>query len=58
MDDTLFVKIAHTRNELGEKTSSSIVLEVSMVENVVEELTSRGVFENDANVFFRLHHLM
>ena len=50
MHDALLVQIAHAGNELGEQPPGSVVLEIAVVENVVEELASRGVLEHDAVV--------
>lgn len=50
VNDSLLVKIADTRNKLGKQTAGRIVLQVSVVENIVEQLASRCILENDANV--------
>lgn len=50
MHDALLVQIAHAGNELGKQPPGRVVLEIAVVEDVVEELASRGVLEHDAVV--------
>lgn len=50
MDNSLLVEVAHTRDELCEQTASRVILQVSVVEDVVEELAARRILKNDANV--------
>lgn len=58
MHNPLLVQVAHARHELGEQPARSIVLQVSVVENVVEQFTSGGVLEHDAIVPLGLLHLV
>lgn len=50
MNNSLLVEVAHTRDELGEQTASRVILQVSVVEDVVEELAARRILKDDANV--------
>lgn len=50
MNNSLLVEVTHTGDELGEQTASRVILQVSVVEDVVEELATRRILKDDANV--------
>lgn len=58
MNDALLVQIANSGYQLGKQPSCSIVLEVPVVEDVVEKLSARCILKNDADLRFRLGHLV
>lgn len=58
VDDALLVEIAHTGHKLGKQPPSCWVLQVSVVEDVVEQLASRGILEYYAHVSFCFDKLM
>ena len=50
MDNFLLMNVPDTRDELGKEFCSILLLEVPVGQDVVKELATRGVLENDANV--------
>lgn len=51
VNDFLLMDVPDTRYELGEEFSGIFFLEVTMGEDVVEELATGGIFEDDTDVF-------
>lgn len=47
---SLLVEVTNARHKLGEQATSSIVFQVSVVEDIIEKFTSRCVFKNDTYV--------
>lgn len=58
VNDALLVQVSDSRYELGKQASRSIVFEISVIEDVVEELAPRRIFEHNAVVPFRFLHLV
>ena len=58
MNDFLLVDIPDSGNELREKLRSIPFFEIALSEDVVEELSSRGVFQYDPNVLVRLDNIV
>ncbi len=54
MDDVLLMKVRDTGDELSKETAGMLLLEILVRENVVEELASRGILEDDTDVAIRL----
>lgn len=50
VNDFLLMDVPDTRYELGEELCSILLLEITMGKDVVEELATGGVLEDDANV--------
>lgn len=55
---TPFVKVPDTGHQLSKEPPGSIVLEISMVEDVIKQLAAGRILENDTNMSFRLDHLV
>jgi hypothetical protein len=49
--DLLLVDVPHPRDELREELGGVTLFEVSVCEDVVEELAARGVFDDDTDIF-------
>lgn len=58
VDDFLLVDVPDTRDELGKELCGVFFLEVAMGKNVVEELASGGILENNADVFVCLYDIV
>jgi hypothetical protein len=58
VNDLFLVDVPDTGDELGEKFCGILFFEVSVGKDMVEELASRGVLENDANVLVGLDYVV
>lgn len=58
MDDLFLVNVPNTRDELTKKFARVLLLQVAVGEDVVEEFTTGGVLEDDANVLVRFDNVV
>ena len=58
MDNLLLVDIPDTGDELSKQLASVSLTEVPVSEDVVEELTTRRVFENNADILVGLNNIV
>jgi hypothetical protein len=58
MYDALLVQISNTRNQLGKESPSCGVLEVSVIEDIIEKLTSGSIFQDDSHMSLSLDELV
>lgn len=58
MNDLLLMNVPDARDKLRKKFASVFFFQVAMGQDVVEELASRCVFENDPNVFVRFDNVI
>jgi hypothetical protein len=58
MDNFLLVDVPNTGDELREQLGSVLFAEITMGQDVVEEFSSRRVFQDDADVLVRLNHVV
>ena len=58
MNDLFLVDVPDTGDELREKFCGVLFFEVSVGKDMVKELASRGVLEDDANVFVRFDDIV
>jgi len=58
VNNTLLVQVSDTRDQLSEEPPRGRIFEVSVVQDVIEELTSGCVFQDDSHVSFSLNELV
>ncbi len=52
------VDVPYTRDELSEKVASILFFEEIMSKNVVKQFTTRGIVEDDADVFVCFNNII
>lgn len=58
MYNFLLMYVPDARNELGEEFRGILFLEVTVSEDVIEQLASRSIFKNDSYVFVSFNHVV
>lgn len=56
--NTLLMQVSDTGHQLGEKSPRGGIFEVSMVQNIIEELASRCIFQDNAHMPLSLDKLV
>lgn len=58
MDNFLLVNVPDTGNELGKEFGSVLFAKIAMSKDVVEKLSTRCIFQDDANVLVSFDHVV
>ena len=58
MHDTLLMQIPYARHELSKQSPGGIVLQISVIEDVVKQLAPRCILEHDAIMPVGFLHLV